>query len=211
MNRLHYFYDPQCGWCYAVAPLIKAAAQLPGVQLVMHGGGLWPRPTLLPRETRERIRQLDLKVAELTGQPLGQAYLDDLLPSEGMLLHSAPTTAAVLAAASLQEGADLRMLRALQTAHYVQGAHTTEQAVQLRLAAELGLDPKAFMAALDLAKARAHIEQSQGLMQRLGVKGFPTTLVESRSGFTLVPTQDWFGKPEGFVGAVQAALGERLH
>ncbi len=211
MNRLHYFYDPQCGWCYAVAPLIKAAAELPGVQLTLHGGGLWPRPTLLPRETRERIRILDEKVSELTGQPLGQAYLEELLPSDGMLLDSAPTTAAVLAAGNLQPGADLRMLRALQTAHYVEGAHTTEQAVHLRLAVGLGLDAKAFMSALDLAQAKAHIAQSQTLMQRFGVQGFPTTLVESRKGFTLVPAQEWFGKPEGFVAAIQSALGERLH
>ena len=48
MNRLHYFYDAQCGWCYAVAPLIWEAAQLPGVTLELHGGGLWPKPTVLP-------------------------------------------------------------------------------------------------------------------------------------------------------------------
>ena len=33
MIRLHYFFDPLCGWCYGIAPLIKAAAALSDVTL----------------------------------------------------------------------------------------------------------------------------------------------------------------------------------
>jgi len=36
---LHYFHDPLCGWCYAAAPLVTAAAAVPGVALKLHGGG----------------------------------------------------------------------------------------------------------------------------------------------------------------------------
>ena len=34
---LHYIYDPFCGWCYAAAPLVKAAREILPVRL--HGGG----------------------------------------------------------------------------------------------------------------------------------------------------------------------------
>ncbi len=36
--RLHYIHDPLCGWCYAAAPLAEAAAAVPGVEIVLHGG-----------------------------------------------------------------------------------------------------------------------------------------------------------------------------
>ena len=37
---LHYIFDPLCGWCYAAAPLVKAARSVPGVTLQWHGGGM---------------------------------------------------------------------------------------------------------------------------------------------------------------------------
>lgn len=36
---LHYVFDPLCGWCYAAAPLIEAAGQIDGLNIVMHAGG----------------------------------------------------------------------------------------------------------------------------------------------------------------------------
>lgn len=38
--RLHYVFDPFCGWCWAVAPLIAASRQQqPELPLVLHGVG----------------------------------------------------------------------------------------------------------------------------------------------------------------------------
>ena len=39
-SRLHYLFDPLCGWCYGVAPLIAAAAGVPGLEIELHGGGM---------------------------------------------------------------------------------------------------------------------------------------------------------------------------
>lgn len=38
--KLHYFYDPLCGWCYGASPLLQAVAALPGVSVEMHAGGM---------------------------------------------------------------------------------------------------------------------------------------------------------------------------
>ena len=211
MIRLHYFYDPQCGWCYGIAPLLKAAAALPDVEMLMHGGCLWPQPIVLPPPVRQQIRLADARVGQLSGQPYGSRYLDGLLPSDGMLLHSQPTTAAVLAAGSLRAGADLEMLRAIQTAHYVDGAHVTEAATLERLAKQIGLDVEAFRAACDPDKADAHMIETQRLMQRLGVGGFPAVFIENDGRFSELSPQGWFGDPAGFVAAVQASGRKVLH
>ncbi|MGE1526886.1 hypothetical protein [Pseudomonas putida] len=29
---LHYFYDPFCGWCYAAAPMVSAAQDVPSLR-----------------------------------------------------------------------------------------------------------------------------------------------------------------------------------
>ncbi len=211
MSRLHYFFDPLCGWCYGIAPLIAAAEHLPGVEMRLHGGGLWPQPTVLPPAMREKIRGYDAHLSRLTGQPHGKAYLEELLPSDHMVLDSAPTTAAVLAAGTLRPGGDLVMLRAIQRAHYIDGAHVVQRETLLRLAIAEGFDAVAFAAARDAAAPEAHIAESQALMRKLGVTGFPATFVEHRGSFTEVSPQDYFANPGGYVAAIQAALGEPLH
>ena len=62
-GTLHYIHDPLCGWCYGIAPLIKAAAALPDVEMHLHGGCLWPRPTVLPAAVRRQIRLADARAA----------------------------------------------------------------------------------------------------------------------------------------------------
>jgi putative protein-disulfide isomerase len=211
MVRLHYFFDPLCGWCYGIAPLIKAAAALPDVELLLHGGGLWPQPTVLPAAVRKQIRAADAHVGQLSGQPYGPQYLDVLLPSDGMVLHSQPVTAAVLAAGALRAAADLEMLRAIQSAHYVQGEHVIDADTLLRLASALGLDPTAFAATLDPAAADAHMARTQRLMQRLGVGGFPAVFIERDGQFAELAPQGYFGNPAGFVTAIQAVGRKTLH
>ena len=40
MTTLHYIFDPLCGWCYAAAPLVQSAREVPGLTLALHGGGM---------------------------------------------------------------------------------------------------------------------------------------------------------------------------
>jgi putative protein-disulfide isomerase len=211
MIRLHYFFDPLCGWCYGIAPLIKAAAALPDVELLLHGGDLWPQPTVLPAPVRKRIRVADARVGQLSGQPYGKDYLDGLLPSDAMVLHSQPVTAAVLAAGALRPGADLEMLRAIQTAHYVHGEHVIEPDTLMRLAIGLKLDPAAFMAAADPQRTDAHMASTQRLMQRLGVDGLPAVFIERGASFTELAPQGYFGNPAGYVAAIRAVVHKTLH
>lgn len=211
MTRLHYFFDPLCGWCYGVAPLILAASTLPDVELKLHGGGLWPRPTILPPAVRQQIRAADARIGAMSGQPFGPGYLEQLLPSDTMLLDSKPTTAAVLAAGSLREGGALALLRAIQKAHYERGEHVVERETLLRLAEAEGFEPAQFAAALDAAKPEAHIAQTQTLMRRLGVGGFPSVFVETEGEFRELAPQDYFKKPEAFVNAIRTSGRKTLH
>ena len=100
---LHYVYDPLCGWCYAAEPLVEAAAAR-GIPVMLHGGGLWDRPIHAPDAKRRMMRSTDDRIAELTGQSFGAAYLDGLLVDPATIWYSLPTVAAVLAADQVQSG-----------------------------------------------------------------------------------------------------------
>jgi putative protein-disulfide isomerase len=195
---LHYIYDPLCGWCYGAEPLAWAAAALPSIEMRLHAGELWQEPTRLPEHTRRYIRQADERISRMSGQPFGSAYHDGLFADPTMVLHSRPTIAAVLAAESLEAKAGLKMLKAIQHAHYEHGRRVIEREVLCDLAAGIGLDRAAFEAALDTAPVDAHITASRRLMNRVGAHGFPTFALQIGDQWFAVPHQQFASNPAEF-------------
>jgi putative protein-disulfide isomerase len=199
---LHYIYDPLCGWCYGAEPLVTAASKVDGLALKLHAGGLWPQPTKLPDHMRRYIQQADARVGQMSGQPYGEPYLHGLLFDPELVLESRPVIAAVLAAQSLDPNKALPMLRGIQHAHYERGEHVVREGTLRQIAAEIGLDPAAFAAALATVRVDEHIADSQELMNNVGAQGFPT--------FVLQIGDDWFAVPHGRFASTPAKFGEWL-
>lgn len=196
--RLHYIYDPLCGWCYGAEPLVKAATSVASLTMVLDAGGLWPQPTRLPEETRRYIQQADARIASMSGQPFGEAYLSGLLLDPALVLESRPPVAAVLAAQSLDASRALPMLHAIQHAHYERGLRVVERDVLTALAADCGLDVDAFAAALDTVAVDAHIADTRDLMQRIGAAGFPTFALEIDGELSNVAHHRFSADPPAF-------------
>lgn len=179
---LHYIFDPLCGWCYAAAPLVKAARGVPGLTVQWHAGGMLTgnhRRTITP-DWRDHVIASDRRIAEMTGQPFGQAYFDGLLGDIGAPLDSEPPTTALLAAEELG-GKGLEMLSREQQAHYVEGRRISEPAVLRELAADIGLDAAAYDAAytrMTGAATQKHIAESRQWLGMVQGQGFPTLALE---------------------------------
>ena len=209
---LHYIFDPLCGWCYAAAPLVHAAAKLPGLQVTLHGGGMMTdaRRRQITADWRDHVLPHDERIAQMTGQVFGDAYKDGLLNEVGVWLDSTPPTTAILAAQRLN-GQGLAMLEAIQSAHYVRGLHISEATVLTDLAAELGLERAAFDAAYQQLQGMAtqqHIDQSRRMLQASGAQGFPTLLVQRGADEALqrIDVSDWLGQPAAFADALGGFL-----
>jgi putative protein-disulfide isomerase len=219
LPRLHYIYDPLCGWCYAAAPLVHAAADIAGLAIELHAGGLLAgtqRRAITP-QWRDYVLPHDRRISELTGQPFGAAYVDGLLRETGYVMDSEPPITAVLAAGVLAGDADragLAMLERLQRAHYVEGRHIADPAVLIGLAAELGHDAAAFGDAyrqIAGVVTQAHIAASRRLLQQVGGQGFPT-LALSLAGEVpqRIDIGRYLGQPEAWRAQLVAALGSAL-
>ncbi|WP_273429510.1 DsbA family protein [Chitinibacter tainanensis] len=204
---LHYVFDPLCGWCYAAAPLIEAAAALPTVQLVLHPGGMMAGANRqsVSLALRDYVIPHDRRIAELTGQPFGAAYFDGLLCDSSAVFDSTPPTLAILAAEQLA-GLGRAMLARLQSAHYAAGERIAEGTVLLQHATALGLDSVAFSAAMtELAgDVEAHYRATQQLMQQHGLRGFPSLLLEREGRFQVLDIGPFLGQPAAFAQALSA-------
>nr|WP_199064239.1 DsbA family protein [Chromobacterium sp. ASV5] len=207
---LHYFYDPLCGWCYGASPLLQAAA-LPGLTLEMRAGGMIAPEDgrVITADWRGYVMPHDQRIAQLSGQPFGEAYFNGLLNDVGAPLNSTPPIAAVLAAEAL--GAPpLAMLAKLQQAHYVDGLRIAEFGTLRERARMLGLDGEAFAAEWrrQLTLAEAHIADTQARMRRHGLRGFPSLLLERDGEWIMVDVSRWLGRPQAFAAELSGLLSE---
>ncbi|MDQ2188252.1 DsbA family protein [Alcaligenaceae bacterium A4P071] len=198
MTTLHYIYDPFCGWCYAAAPLVAAARSVPHLDIALHGGGMLAganRRTITP-DWREHVMPHDKRIAQLTGQPFGEAYFDGLLRDVGAVMDSEQPIAAILAAQDVS-GQGLDMLEAAQHAHYVKGLRIADPAVLSGLAGELGMNAEMFRDAFDRmvgAATHEHIGESRARLAQLGGRGFPTFALETGDGqLERVDISVWLG------------------
>ncbi|PLK50651.1 DsbA family protein [Uliginosibacterium sp. TH139] len=208
MSTLHYIFDPLCGWCYAVAPLLRAAREVPGLSIALHGGGMMTganRRSITP-QWRDYVLPHDRRIAQLTGQPFGEAYFEGLLRDTTAVMDSAPPTTAILAAEELA-GRGLDMAHRLQHAHYAEGRRIADQAVLQALAAELGLEVASFTAAFERLAGEAteqHFRDSRHWLARVGGQGFPTLVLEQADGaLTRIDVSPFLGQPDAFAAALR--------
>ena len=206
-SLLHYIYDPLCGWCYAVTPMVEAVRDA-SVPVRLHGGGLWEPATGLGPEKRSHIRENDARIAALTGMTFGAPYMSGLLADAGTLFWSRPTIAAILATETIRGDAGLPMLHAIQHAHYVEGRRVVEPAVLADVADGIGLDRARVVEALNAVPVDTHIADTRARMRRHGLRGFPSFVLERGDDFTRVPHEAFYGQPQGFVRALGAAMND---
>ena len=204
---LHYIYDPLCGWCYAAAPLIKAARTIDGLTIEAHAGGMWTGANVkrFTPELRAMIVPGDQRISQLSGQPLGEAYLNGLIHDDTARLDSEPVIRAVLAAEQMANRG-LDMHRALQTAHWMQGRHISRDEVLLEVAGEIGLDSTEFENTYNATQATAHIRNTRELMAKLGVQGFPSMVLEQNGAFQRIEHGSFYGHEDEFKAQLAAAL-----
>jgi putative protein-disulfide isomerase len=199
---LHYVFDPLCGWCYGAEPLVTAADNVAGLAVRLHAGALWGEPTQLPEHMRRYIQQADQRIAQMSGQPFGAPYLNELLLDPKLILDSRPVIAAVLAAQSLDAKKALPMLRGIQHAHYEKGLHVVQEGTLVDIAKSVGLDAAAFASALRTVDVDGHIAEARAFMNNIGAQGFPA--------FVLQIDDDWLAVPHGRFAAAPAKFAEWL-
>lgn len=206
--KLHYIYDPLCGWCYGASALVHVAATL--TEVVLHGGGMMTgaqRQQVTP-QLRQFVLSHDQLIANASGQPFGRAYQDGLLNDRSAVFDSAPPTAAILVAQQ-QAGQGLAMLAAVQQAHYVDGRQINQTDVLTDLALKIGLDAASFRAALAVqlhspqgdtgqSPVAQHIRQTRHLMALSGAQGFPTLLLQQGQTLQRLEFSQFIGRPEAF-------------
>lgn len=201
-TKLHYIFDPLCGWCYGAAPLVQAAQDIPNLALVLHAGGMMSglNRRQIDNQWRDYVMPHDQRIAALTGQTFGDAYYNDLLNDTSAVMDSTPPITAILAAESLGgRGAD--MLHRIQQGHYVEGRHISDASVLAELATDIGLNSDEFIHAFNATQEISiqHINKSRIFLEKMRGHGFPTFVLQDNQGkLTVLPASEYYGDPSAW-------------
>lgn len=213
MNTLHFIMDPQCGWCYAAAPLIDALTELAELQIKPHGGGLFSgaNKAAVTTEFSQHMLASDKRIMELTGQQFSDTYYARLFTDKDRILDSDMPITALLAAESLGIHA-LTMLHNMQKAQFIDGCSMADINHLTSLATQLGVGSKSFVNAFTFfsgEKTDLHIAQSRYLMRVVGGNGFPTFALEHKDGsFTRLDHGSFYGRPRLWSAYVKQILND---
>ena len=200
-TTLTYIFDPLCGWCYGASPAIQHLADDPNLHLELAPSGLFSGGDRTMDATfSDYAWRNDQRIHQLTGQPFSAAYRSRVLGEVGGRFDSAPTTLALTAVQLTAPDNALAVLRALQTARYVDGVNTSTVPIVAQLLIDWGYSAAAArLAGADPELLQANslrIAQTQQRMRQFGIQGVPALVRTDASGSRLVSSQWLFGNLE---------------
>ena len=137
-TTLHYLYDPLCGWCYGASPAIQQLAQDASVSLALAPTGMFSGGgRTMDAAFAEYAWSNDVRIEKLTGQTFSAAYRSQVLGQHGTRFDSSAASAALTAVAQTAPAEELKTLKVLQEARYVDGLDIcTPQGVEAILRAK---------------------------------------------------------------------------
>ena len=193
MVKIHYFFDPMCGWCFGASSLMEAIKATQGIELEMHPGGMIERRKM-DSSFRQMVLSHDEKVKSITGQRFGEAYKKRVNGDESIILDSFLTAQAIVVMEQLSNKG-FEMLNAIQTAHYQYGLDVSELAVLGELATVLGAEASDWQQAMAATKPSIDnvIAESRQRMSQWQINGFPTLVLETESETKRISHTQFYG------------------
>jgi putative protein-disulfide isomerase len=186
---LWYFADPMCSWCWGFAPVIEQinAAYSERMRIALLLGGLGPGSTEpLSAAMREEILHHWHEVHRRTGQPFA---FEGALP-EGFVYDTEAPSRAVITVGEADPASTFAYFKAVQAAFYTGRRDVTRPDVLAELAGPFGIDQARFLARFASNDLRRRTELHFRQARDLGVRGFPTVILQSAGGYVLL-TRGW--------------------
>jgi len=175
---LYYIHDPMCSWCWAYRPsMLLLRKNLPD-EIQWHNvlGGLAPDSDQpMPEQTRLMVQNHWRKIEST----LGTKFNFDFWTKNQPRRDTYKACRAVIAAS--RQHAEESMIESIQKAYYLRAMNPSEPLILVALADELGLDHDLLMEDFGSAQTEAELARQLLLRDRLGVRSFPSLVLEHQS------------------------------
>lgn len=169
--RFLYVMDPMCGWCYGFQPeLDQFLGQYPTAKVEWILGGLAPDTT---RPMDDDLRQMISSYWYQIEKKTRVRFNHDFWQLNTPYRSTYPACRAVITAESLKEKSAVQMVKAIQSAYYLQAKNPALEETLISCAQNIGLDENQFLAELKSTKTEGLLQQHLRISHQLQVNGFP--------------------------------------
>ncbi len=179
---LYYVHDPMCSWCWAFKPTWQKIKKSLPKSVAVHsllGGLAADTDQPMPEQMQLMLQQTWRRIATtVPGTVFNYAFWTENSPRRATY----PACRAVIAAARQGPELEERMLIAIQHAYYLNAKNPSDDTVLLKLAQKIGCNMKRFNADLNGKTTASTLRQNIELAAELKVSGFPSLILERRSG-----------------------------
>jgi putative protein-disulfide isomerase len=180
LPEILYIFDPLCGWCYGMSPVVEQIQNEFQGRLtvsVLSGGMVTGLDVGPIRNDWEYISGALAQVEKVAGVTFGAAYR--ALGAEGSYIQdSEPPCRALTVFRQLDSYNQVASFaHALQQALFVEGKDLNDPATYQVLAADFGLNVAEFARRLELPETAQATRQEFAAVAKIGVQGFPTTIL----------------------------------
>jgi len=177
---LYYIHDPMCSWCWAFRPVWERLKQQlpPSVHVKYLLGGLAPdsdtaMAALMQQEIQRHWRVIQKR---MPGTMFNFEFWTQCQPRRSTY----PACRAVIAARQQGPQYEDAMIRAIQTAYYLEARNPSDNETLIDLAKQLNLGVDQFSKALNDATTQTQLLQNIRESQQIGAYGFPSLVLHTR-------------------------------
>lgn len=175
-DKLMYFGDPMCSWCYGIANHIDQMKDEFGdfdFELIM--GGLRPGGgDEWTEDYRNMLKTHWSHVNEASGQPFDYSFFD----REDFNYDTEPAARAVRVVRDIAPEKEWAYYKEVQKAFYAQNQDVTNVEALKNVCSELGIDTAQFEALFNSEGYKRLVYQDFIRSQQLGVRGFPCIVLK---------------------------------
>lgn len=181
-QTLIYVHDPLCGWCFGFTEAISHVAKsFPDLSIEIRLGGLVTGDRIAPYATlHDYVKANSSKMQSVTGARIGDAFLNERLPSQ-TLMSSHPPNCAILTVRETESARALDFTIAVQDAHFVDGADLNLPELYSRIACDLNLPTVSFEIPPP-HDVPASLLSEYKATHALNFSGYPSLFVRSTTG-----------------------------
>ncbi len=160
-----------CGWCYGFQPeLEKFLTHYPSANIEWVMGGLAPDTTEpMDNTLKQTIASYWYQIEKRAQVKFNHDFWQLNTPYRSTYL----ACRAVISAEKLIEHGSHKMVKAIQSAYYLEAKNPSLEATLVDCASSIGIDANQFLAVLKSANTEQQFKQHLSLARQLQVTGFP--------------------------------------
>lgn len=177
--RILYVMDPMCAWCYGFQPeLEKFLADHSSLKVDWVMGGLAPDSKQpMNKELQQAIAGYWYDIEKKAQVTFNHDYWQLNTPYRSTY----QACRAVIAAESIAENSAQKMVKAIQSAYYLEAKNPSLEEVLVSCASSIGLNEKQFIDSFSSKQTEQQLQQHLNITRQFQVNGFPALFYVNES------------------------------